>query len=250
MLKSIQVDLHIHTCLSPCATLDMTPQKIVKESLKKNLSIIAITDHNSAQNVDAVIRVARNSDLYVIPGIEVTTSEEAHVIALFETVEAAISMQNIIFDHLLPGENDENLFGMQVIANEFDEVEGFNNRLLIGSTTLNINRVVSSIHQYGGLAIASHIDRESFSIIGQLGFIPEDLECDALEISRRMKLHEARIKFREYKNYSFIVSSDAHDLVDIGVCSTSFFLEHATFDEIRKAIEARDGRMILDDLRD
>lgn len=247
MLRTVNADLHIHTCLSPCASLDMSPQKIVKEASHKKLSIIAVTDHNSAENVSPVIKVAEESGIYVIPGMEITSSEEVHVIALFESVEDSVLMQSVIFDHLQPGDNDEDYFGIQVIANEFDEVEGFNKRLLIGATNLSVNEVIDTIHRFNGLAIAAHIDKLNFSIISQLGFIPEDLDFDAVEISRRLPLSEAMSKYRDYIRFPFITSSDAHDLNIVGISATRLLIEQPSFSELYMALKGKNGRKIITD---
>ena len=245
-LKIVPADMHIHTCLSPCATLDMTPEKIVREALKKALSIIAITDHNSAENSGAVIAAAQSEKLYVIPGIEMTTSEEIHIIALFENVERAVSFQELIYDNLQSGKNNEDFFGIQVVANEFDEVEGINTRLLIGATSLRLDEAVGEIHRREGLAFAAHIDRGSFSIISQLGFIPEDLDLDAVEISKRITLSEARKQFKEYDRFPFITSSDAHDLSEIGTTPTLFQLAGSNIAEIRLALSGKEGRRVIE----
>ena len=128
--RLVKIDLHIHTCLSPCATLDMTPLKIVAEACRKGIEVIAVTDHNSVENARAVMKSARNCDLTVIPGIEVTTSEEVHIVGLFEEMLQAYEMQSLVYENLQEGMNDEDLFGLQVVANEFDEVERMNSRLL------------------------------------------------------------------------------------------------------------------------
>lgn len=235
--RLVRIDLHIHTCLSPCATLDMTPLKIVAEACKKRIEIIAITDHNSVENALAVMESVRKCDLTVIPGIEVTTSEEVHIIGLFEGIEQAREMQAIVYENLQEGSNDEDLFGMQVVANDCDEVEGINSRLLIGATTLPVHEVVNAIHGLNGLAVAAHIDRERFSIIGQLGFIPDDLELDALEISRRLPLEQARVRFREYERFAFIHSSDAHDLEEIGKGATHLMTAGPHIDDLRQAFK-------------
>ena len=245
MLQTVSADLHIHTCLSPCADLDMTPRNIVRQSIAMGLSIIAITDHNSAENVAAVTAAARGTGLRIIPGIEIATAEEVHLVGLFESCGAVLRMQDIVFEHLMPGENDEKLFGMQVIANERDEVEGFNKRLLIGSTSLDVNRTIDCIHRHDGIAIFSHIDREANSIIGQLGFIPPGIPVDGIEISRRTGMAEARLRFREYERYPFITASDSHDLQDIGRVSTKFLLAETSLSEIRMALAGTDGRKIL-----
>lgn len=253
-LKVLLADLHIHTCLSPCATLDMTPQKIVKEAQKKKLDIIAITDHNSAENTGAVMAAARGTGLTVIPGMEITTSEEVHIVALFETIGAALAMQAVVYEELQPGENDEDLFGLQVVANEFDEVEAMNPRLLIGATRMDVVQVVDSIHSLKGLAVAAHIDRDAFSILGQLGFIPDDLKLDALEISRRMTLKQGRMTYGHLKRFPFITSSDAHDLDDIGVSPTAFRIGGPELAELGYAFKVTGGRRIeysgIEELRD
>jgi len=243
-LRIVSADLHIHTCLSPCATLDMTPRKIVEQAQKKNLEIIAITDHNSAENVGSVMAAAQNTELCVIPGIEVTTSEEAHIVGLFENPLDALSMQTLVYNHLQPGKNDDDLFGMQVIANAFDEVEGMNRRLLIGATNLGLSEVIDAIHKLNGLAVAAHIDRQTFSIISQLGFIPGDLDLDAVEISRRMTLTQARARFKEYEGFAFITSSDAHDIQEVGICPTNFLMAGPDMAELRLALKGTGGRKI------
>ena len=245
LFRILAADLHIHTCLSPCASLDMSPVKIIDKALNENLAIIAITDHNSAENTSAMIAAARDTDLYVIPGLEVTTSEEAHIVGLFENVEDALAMQALVYDNLQPGENDEELFGIQVVANEFDEVENINKRLLIGATSLSLDKVVSAIHRLKGLVVAAHIDRESFSIVSQLGFIPGDLNLDAIEISKHISMHEAKERFAQYNRAPFITSSDAHFPEEIGTSPTALKVAGAGFSELRLALAGQGERKVL-----
>ena len=245
MLQFFRTDLHIHTCLSPCADLTMSPKRIVNRAMKKKLDIIGICDHNSAENVQATVNAACKNDLTVLPGMEITSIEEVHVLALFDETEQVLNLQETIYANLIPGENKKELFGEQIVANEFDEVEGYNNKLLIGATTLNLAEIVKTIHTYGGLAIASHIDRESYSIIGQLGFIPEDLNIDALEISPRTTSAQINARIPNILKYPLITSSDAHFLEDIGKATTSFLLAQPSFDEIKMAFSHRDGRKIV-----
>ncbi len=235
--RLVKIDLHIHTCLSPCASLDMTPRKIVAEACRKGLEIIAITDHNSVENARAVMKSARKCDLTVIPGIEVTTSEEVHVVGLFEEIGQAREMQSLVYENLQEGTNDEDLFGLQVVANELDEVEKMNHRLLIGATALPVHEVVNAIHDLNGLAVAAHIDRERFGIIGQLGFIPDDLELDAVEISWRVSPEEARSRFQGYERFAFIHSSDAHDLEEIGKGATHLLTGGPHIDDLKRAFK-------------
>jgi hypothetical protein len=134
------------------------------------------------------------------------------------------------------------MFGMQVIVNHRGDVLGFNKKLLIGASTLTLEEVVAAVHSLGGLAVASHIDREAFSVIGQLGFIPDHLEFDALEISSRITYREAREKFRT--RHPLISASDAHFLNEIGASTTMFLLESGTLDEIKLAFLNVEGRKI------
>jgi len=245
MLKCFRADLHIHTCLSPCADLTMSPKRIINTGLVKKLDIIAVCDHNSAENVHAALNASRNTRLTVIAGMEITSAEEVHVIALFATYDAVHALQELVYENLTAGENDEALFGAQIIVNASDEIEGYNKRLLIGATSLPIKRIVDEIHRLGGLAIASHIDREAYSIIGQLGFIPDDLELDALEISSSTTIAAAIERFPQIKKYTLISSSDAHYLDDIGKATTQFTIEKPTLEELRKAFRDVGGRRVV-----
>lgn len=242
MLKPLKADLHIHTCLSPCGDLKMSPANIAEKASLQNIDILGICDHNSAENIPAVIKAADQYKITVLPGIEVTSQEEIHILALFDDVPSALELQEIIYKNL-PGENDEEAFGIQVVVNEIGEVLDFNQRLLIGASTLSINDVVEIIHTLNGLAIASHIDRESFSLISQLGFIPPDLDLDAVEISWRMDIQEAVEKFKP--EVAVIKSSDAHFPEEIGRTTTTFLIETASAKEIKKALFTQSGRKII-----
>ena len=204
MLRNFKADLHIHTCLSPCTDLDMSPQAIALQAKRREIDILGICDHNSAENVPAVMRAADQFAIRVLPGMEVTSQEEVHVLALFDELEPALALQEIVYANL-PGENDEEAFGMQVVVNAEGEVLHFNPRLLIGASTLSIEEVTDHIKALDGLAIASHIDREGFSLLGQLGFVPEHLALDALEISPRISLEEAEQRFHpELPGHKFL----------------------------------------------
>jgi predicted metal-dependent phosphoesterase TrpH len=241
MMKELKADLHLHTCLSPCGEMEMVPTAMVRQFKAMGLEMIAICDHNSVENVMAVARAAEGEPIGVIPGIEITSREEVHILGLFRDHEALGAVQTLVNDHL-PGRNDPDTFGLQVIVNERDEPIGINTKLLIGATTLSLEEVVDGIHRLGGLAIASHIDREGFGLLGQLGFLPEGLRLDALEVSSRVSHREWNAK---WKDHAVITSSDAHRLTDIGRGSTTFLLESPSFEELAKALARDDGRRIL-----
>lgn len=242
-LKLFKADLHIHTCLSPCSDWEMSPKKIVEKSIEKQLDIIAICDHNSAENVQAAAHLGEKAGICVLPGMEICSREEVHILGLFKNVEQTLHMQEYVYEHL-PGENKTEVFGYQVIVNEEDEVRGEVSRLLIGATRLSLQKIVTKTHELGGLSIASHVDRPSFGIIGQLGFMPADLVLDGVEVSYRMPLEEARDKIPGLANFPCISSSDAHYPDDIGKVKTIFSLKAPTFDEICLAMKGRGGRRI------
>ncbi|SEM18720.1 hypothetical protein SAMN04489760_10649 [Syntrophus gentianae] len=245
MIREFRCDFHVHTCLSPCADLDLYPRAIVAMSLAKRLDIIAICDHNASENVPYVMKAAETTGLTVFAGMEITSSEEVHILALFDTVENLCTLQDLVYRHL-PGENDEAYFGCQAIVNDHDEVEGLSDRLLIGSTELPLQRIVDEIHAQNGIAIAAHIDRESFSILGQLGFIPENIPLDALEISSRTGIAQARRLYPELAGFAFIESSDSHVIGDIGKGITRAFLKEPTTNELKMAFQKKEGRYILE----
>lgn len=237
--------MHVHTCLSPCGDLQMSPRNIVARGLQQGIDIVAICDHNSAENVPAVVKAAEGKNVVVLPGMEVCSREEIHVLAIFDNLESVVILQTLVYGHL-SGKNDPKVFGLQVVANEFDEVDGFQDKLLIGAVDLSVDQVVNEIHQLGGLAVASHIDREGYSVIGQLGFIPTTIRFDALEISSNISDAEATSRFQQYQQYTFVRNSDAHFLADIGKTVSEYLLEEPSFSEIAKAFRREGGRKVWD----
>jgi len=244
LLKKIKADLHIHSCLSPCSDWDMSPKKIVQKSLEKRLDLIAICDHNTAENVTATLREGERQGIAVLPGMEICSKEEVHLVTLFKKIDDSLKMQEYVYAHL-PGKNQPEVFGHQVIADEYDQVLGENPRLLIGATQLSLAEITNKVHHIGGICISSHVDRPSYSLIGQLGFIPPDLHLDAVEVSYRMARDRALSQIPGVKDYPCVTSSDAHFLDDIGRAWTEFILAAPTLEEIRMALSGTQGRRIL-----
>jgi len=220
----------------------MTPVNIVNSAMKKGIKIIGICDHNSSENVVYALKYAKNKDILVIPGMEVTSKEEAHFVVLFNELDVLKKFQKEVYKSL-SGKNKDEIFGYQLIVNEKDIIVGKNDRLLIGSIDMEIERLVKKVHKLDGLIIPSHIDRESFSIISQLGYLPE-IDFDALEITERYSLDYLKEKFNFKRDYSLIMSSDAHYIEDIGKRHTEFFIEELSFDEIRFALYNRKDRKV------
>jgi PHP family Zn ribbon phosphoesterase len=237
MLKEFWVDLHIHTCLSPCGDSEMRPSAIVRTAKEKSLDIIGIADHNTAENVVPVKRCGEKERLKVIGGIEIASKEEVHIMGFFDEEDALAECQRIVYQNLA-GENDENYFGEQILINEFDVIVGRSKRLLIGATSIGVGGIVKMIHGLGGGAIASHVDRQSFSISAQLGFVPQGLDLDALEISSLGPV-------KDFAGFPLVRFSDAHYLEDIGTRKTKFIMQDASIAEIRKALLKEDGRNVI-----
>ncbi|MBN1642992.1 MAG: PHP domain-containing protein [Anaerolineae bacterium] len=184
-MRALAVDLHIHTVLSACAAVEMIPPLIVRRALELGLDVIAITDHNSAANAGAVIEAARGTGLTVLPGMEVQTREEVHMLCLYDTLEQADAWASRVADALPDARNREEFFGAQYVVDASGAHLYTEERLLATSTAMSVEQVASGVEALGGLCLAAHVDRPSFSILSNLGFIPPSLPIDGIEISPR-----------------------------------------------------------------
>lgn len=244
MLTQYRVDLHLHTCLSPCAEEEMGPLAIVKRAKKKGLDVIGICDHNSTKNVAAVCKAGRQEGLVVIGGIEVCSKEEVHILCLFDGKESLHEMQ-LLIDQNLHSQNNPRFFGRQCLCDEYDAVLGCETKLLIGATELSVEEIVANTHRLDGMAIASHVDRGSFSIFSQLGFVPDGLQIDAMEISSRHSIAEVKQHFPQTRDYPLVCFSDAHRLEEIGVTSSIFSAHAPSVMELHKVLLGKDGREVI-----
>ncbi len=227
MLKRVRADLHIHTSLSPCADLEMTPVRVLKRAKEVGIDMIAICDHNSAKNTIYTFKAGQNFPVKVFSGIEVNCAEEVHILSIFDRPESALLFQEHIYKGIKE-KNNEELFGVQAVVDENDEVVEIEKRLLIGACELKIKEVLDIVHSLGGLVIASHVDREAFSITGKLGFIPEDLNLDAVEVSKTCKSFSI-------KGFPVVSFSDAHRLDEIGEVWTTFEVERMDVEGLKEA---------------
>lgn len=238
-MKSMRVDLHIHTCLSPCAELDMTPSRIIGRAVEQGLDMIAISDHNSALNAGVAMQLGRDAGLSVMPALEVTTQEEAHVLAVFGGLAEALSMQELVYSDL-PASGGER-FGMQVMVSATEEVLGFEQKVLLGATGMTLIEVVNEIRFRGGLAIASHVDRGAFSVMSQMGFVPGDVIFDAFEVLDRQR---ARRGVMLHPDVPWMSHSDAHRIEDVGRRFTELRAKAPEFQELALALRGQGGRHV------
>ncbi len=244
-MRWFRADLHIHTVLSPCGDLEMSPANIVKAAARKGIDVLGITDHNSTKHGMLVKKLAAKKDIFVIAGAEVTTKEEIHCLTFFENNESLKVFQEYLDNHLPYVQNKVDVFGYQVVVNEEEEIVEEVDKLLISALDQSIDQVEEMVHSLNGLFIPAHIDRPSYSIFSQLGFIPVDLKADALEISRHSGGPEVMSeKHPELKSYTMIQSSDAHCPEQIGDGGCRFLIERPGFDEIKMALLGQEGRRV------
>ncbi len=212
----VKYDLHIHTALSPCALEEMTPNNIVNMSLISDLNVIAIADHNSCGNIKPIMELAQDMDLTVIPGMEVETREEIHVVCLFADFDSVYKMQSYVFEHLPPMKNKAKVLGHQLLFDREDELIGEEEKLLSFATDISYEEVISRTWKLGGIAIPAHIDRPSYSVISNLGMLPVNDEVKVLEISQYADYETFR---KKYPDYLLTQSSDSHELGFVGICN-------------------------------
>lgn len=209
----IYYDLHIHSCLSPCADDDMTPNNIVNMALIKGLDMISVTDHNCLLNQKAIRNVALRNNLKYIFGVEVQTMEDVHCLVYLKSDEQVDKMQEYLDNHLMKIDNNPDYFGNQLIIDEYDNVIKQKKELLLSSIDTSIEELSEFVHSINGLFIPAHILDRKNSITEQLGFIPFDLKYDGLEINNSERFDEIK---KEYLNCNlFLNDSDAHNLINI-----------------------------------
>ncbi len=207
-------DFHIHSCLSPCADSDMTPNNIVNMAAIKGLDAIAITDHNCGYNASAAIKAAENLSLTVIPGMEIESSEDIHLVSLFPDICSMEAMQEAVLSKLPPIKNKPDIFGEQIIMDYKDNILSYENRFLITACSMSVYEIVSMVRELGGIVIPAHVDKSSYSMISNLGIIPDDLKFTCVEIKNK-PINEAMIKMGINDKYRVLHNSDAHYLWDI-----------------------------------
>lgn len=216
-------DLHIHSCLSPCADNDSTPGNIAGMGTLNGLNIMALTDHNTCQNCPAFFSAAKRQGIIPIAGMELTTAEDIHAICLFEELEAAMEFDREIKERRILVRNRKDIFGDQFVVDENDEVIGEEEYLLSNATTVSIDDAVPLVEQYGGICYPAHIDREANGIVSVLGTVPSDSGFKIVEFHSAKNIAKYQDEF-SLQNYRVVVSSDAHYLWDIK--------EHAEYFEL------------------
>ncbi len=243
-LTPFKADLHLHTVLSPCGDLEMSPAAIIDRALERGLDMIAISDHNTTRQVKTCQKIGREHGLFVLGGVEVTSQEEAHCLCFFETDGQLDEFQSFLDAHLPPIPNDEDRFGYQLIVDENDEITGEEPYHLLNAIDVDIDGLYDEVHRIGGLFVPAHINKGSTSLMSQLGFVPPDLRADGLEINKFTTRDEFVKKFAYLKRFNFITDSDAHFIPDVGSVYNVIHMEHRSFAEFALALRGEEGRWI------
>jgi 3',5'-nucleoside bisphosphate phosphatase len=240
----IRAELHVHTVLSPCAEIEMIPPLIVAKSIERGLGMIAITDHNSTANIQSVIKAAEGSDLRIFPGMELQTREEVHLLCLFDHIEQVDQLQDQVNMHYPDLKNNPSFFGEQFIVDETGDFIKREDRLLITSVDIFFEECVKEVHNLGGLAIPAHVNRKAYGLFANLGFIPQGIDIDALELSRHLSVADAPKSFPQICGYPLLIGGDAHRLDEIlGI--NEFEIQHRNISEIKLALMGVDGRSVV-----
>lgn len=240
-MLSLRAELHVHTVLSPCAELEMLPPLIVQEALERGIHLIAITDHNSIGNIKAVQKAAAGTVLTVLPGMELQTREEVHVLCLFDQLEQAERWHKVVTSCLPAMENRPGYFGDQLLVDETGEFVARESRLLLTSTNLSIDEVWNQVEALGGMVIPAHVNRPANGLLSMLGFVPPEIPFSALEISRHLKPSAAVALHPELASYPLVQGGDAHRLEDLRGAN-QFMIEAPTLAEIKLAFKKCGGR--------
>lgn len=235
-MASFSCDFHIHSALSPCGSLEMSPRDIVVRAKEATLDVIAITDHNMVENAFPVHEVGIAMGLTVLFGMEIQTEEEIHFLAIFDDYIQARHLQDYIYNLLPPVPNDTDFYGDQAVVDSKGNILRFEDKLLINSVQLSIEDGVRWVKDRGGLAIASHIDSNTYSIISQLGFVPDNIDFDAYEV-RNIDKQNLLLPLIPRKDVPFVSFSDAHYLADIGRRRTIFDCNSASCRDLADALK-------------
>ncbi|HRS27117.1 MAG: PHP domain-containing protein [Phycisphaerae bacterium] len=262
-MKLWAADLHIHTALSPCAADEMTPPAIVQAALERELSMIAICDHNAAGNAEAAAaaslcagRTVAGLKLAVLAGMEIMTAEEVHILGIFPSPAAAAAAAKEVRATLPEATVAyHQKFGQQLVIDSGGSIVDSEPKMLAMASGFDLSAAVRLIHRHEGLAIAAHVNRPSFSVFSQLGMFPGDAGFDAIEVftpcgdgpdASRAESHTVVAEFSKY-GLPVIASSDAHYLDDVGSVRSRLRLREPSFDELVMALRGSCGRRVVHD---
>ncbi len=222
----------------------MIPPLIMRQAQRLGLGLIAITDHNACHNVDAMMQAAQGTGVHVLPGMELQSKEEVHLLCLFDTADQCQEWQEEVFQKLPSLANREEVFGSQFVVAATGDWIRTEKRLLATSSDMALEEVVAGVGSLGGMVIPAHVDRPSFSLLSNLGFVPDSLEVSGLEVTPGFSPSEGLQKWPQLKAWCLIVNGDAHRLQEIQN-RTLFKIEAPVVQEISLALKGEQGRRVI-----
>lgn len=225
-------DFHLHSCLSPCGDNDMTPYNLVNMAKILGLDIIALTDHNTCQNCKSAIEVGESIGLTVVPGMELCTVEEAHVVCLFPDVDSAMEFSDLIIAGMPDVKNRPSIFGDQFIMDSADGIVGTQDKLLTLASNISISYVQDTVSQYSGICYPAHIDRSSFSVISNLGMITPDMKFSAVEMTDDADREKLKAEHPILNSAKIMSGSDAHYLENMKEAAHKIELPECTAEAV------------------
>lgn len=226
-------DLHIHSCLSPCADGDMTPNNIAGMAALKGLGLLALTDHNTCENCPAFFEACKKQGIVAVAGMELSTAEDIHLVCLFEELDDAMRFSDVVYQHLMPIDNRVDIFGEQLVMDGDDNVIREEKRLLISATDLNVYDALSLAREYGAHVRPAHVDREANGMIAVLGDIPCEYDFSWVEFNDGNKIDEYRKKYASLAAAGVLVCSDAHHLWDINEAENFLEIDDEPYSSVR-----------------
>ncbi|MDF1576372.1 MAG: PHP domain-containing protein [Bacteroidales bacterium] len=245
-MNTYRADLHIHTVLSPCGDLEMSPRNIVNRAAEKGLDILAVTDHNHTGHARLTRKLGEKKGIWVVYGAEINTREEVHCLTFFDTEKQLSIFQRELEGNLGKIPNEIARLGHQVIVNEQEQIIDEIAYSLYQGLDWSIEEAAGLVHKLGGIFIPAHVDRITNGLYTQLGFFPETLEVDAVEISRKTSYDAALKEYPELSACTLIKNSDAHFLDDIGRAGNRYLMKNQDFYELRLAMKGEQGRKVIE----
>ena len=236
-MVNLTYDLHIHSCLSPCGDNDSTPANIAGMAAVKGLDVIALTDHNTCRNCPALIRTAEEYGVIAVPGMELTTEEEVHAVCLFPDLPSALEFDAYVYDKLIKVKNKEAVFGEQLIYDEDDRVCGTEPYLLINACRISFDEVYDLAASFGGVMFPAHLEKNTTSLLSNLGFIPPDSKFRTAEVNHLGQLHALKKAHPYLEDCMILCDSDAH------------YLEQIHEPELTIAVKERSAKGVVEAIR-
>lgn len=244
-MRRYLVDLHIHSLLSPCGDLEMSPDAIIRQALRAELDAIAVCDHNATQQTPLIHELGQRQGITVFYGAELTSREEAHSVALLPDAASAAKLQQWINTYIIKVKNNPERLGDQVWVDERQRIAGSIDWYLNAPIDRSVEQIAAEVVRLGGLFVPAHLDRQANSLIGQLGFLSPELPIAAVEYNYPERFAALKKAHPYLENYTAYTASDAHFPTQIGSNPSWLYAERCDFGELRKAFAGAEGRKIV-----